>query len=96
MPEAYLEHLVVGSMLAEMPLFLDLDRHIILPLKSTYMTACRGMPAWPARSPPLPYALPSAVAPQPQPVQPWQSSGRAWRGQAMLGRAGWTEPRRFA
>ena len=50
MPEAKLEHLVVGSMLAEMPLFLDLDRHIILPLESTYMTACRGMPAWPARS----------------------------------------------
>jgi hypothetical protein len=39
MPEAYLEHLVVGSMLAEMPLFLDLDRHINPPLETTYMTA---------------------------------------------------------
>jgi hypothetical protein len=45
LPEEYLEHLVVGAMLAEMPLFLDPDRHIILPLESTDMTASRGMPA---------------------------------------------------
>ena len=44
MPEAYLEHLSVGSTLVEMPLFLDLDRYVNLPLESTYMTAYRGMP----------------------------------------------------
>ena len=44
MPEAYLEHLAVGSTLVEMPLFLDLDRYIYLPLESTYMAAYRGMP----------------------------------------------------
>ena len=44
MPEAYLEHLAVGSTLVEMPLFLDLDRYVNLPLESTYMTAYRGMP----------------------------------------------------
>ncbi len=45
MPEAYLEHLAVASTLAEMPLFLKLDRYINLPLESTYMTAYNGMPA---------------------------------------------------
>ena len=45
MPEACLEHLAVGSTLVEMPLFLDLDCYIDLPLESTYMTAYRGMPA---------------------------------------------------
>ncbi len=44
MPEAYLEHLSVGSTLVEMPVFLDLDRYVNLPLESTYMTAYRGMP----------------------------------------------------
>ena len=44
-PEAYLENLAIGAMLVEMPLFLDLDRYINLPLESTYMAAYRGMPA---------------------------------------------------
>jgi hypothetical protein len=34
----------VGPTLVEMPLFLDLDRYVYLPLESTYMVAYRGMP----------------------------------------------------
>src|SRR5581483_11487635 len=45
-PEAYLEHLAVGSPLAEMPLFLNPDRYINVPLESTYLAAYRGMPAF--------------------------------------------------
>jgi hypothetical protein len=43
-PEAYLEHLAVGSPLAEMPLFLNPDRYINVPLESAYLTAFRGLP----------------------------------------------------
>ncbi len=46
LPEAYLEHLAVGSSLAEMPLFLNPDRYINLPLESTYQAAYRGMPGF--------------------------------------------------
>jgi len=45
-PEAYLEHLAVGSPLPEMPLFLDPDRYINVPLEATYQDAYRGMPAF--------------------------------------------------
>ncbi len=45
-PEAYLEHLAVGTPLAEMPLFLNPDRYINLPLEATYLAAHRGMPAF--------------------------------------------------
>lgn len=45
-PEAYLEHLAVGSPLAEMPLFLTPDRYINAPLESTYLAAFRGLPAF--------------------------------------------------
>jgi hypothetical protein len=45
-PEAYLEHLAVGSSLAEMPLFLTPDRYINVPLESTYSTAFCGLPAF--------------------------------------------------
>jgi hypothetical protein len=45
-PEAYLEHLATGSPLAEMPLFLNPDRYINLPLESTYLASYRGMPAF--------------------------------------------------
>ena len=45
-PEAYLEHLAVGSPLAEMPLFLTPDRYINVPLESTYATAFCGLPAF--------------------------------------------------
>jgi uncharacterized protein DUF4058 len=43
-PEAYVEHLAVGSPLAEMPLFLNPDRYINVPLESTYLAAYCGMP----------------------------------------------------
>ncbi|MCR4411438.1 MAG: DUF4058 family protein [Thermoguttaceae bacterium] len=43
-PEIYLEHLAVGSPLVEMPLFLNPDRYINLPLEPTYSAAYRGMP----------------------------------------------------
>jgi hypothetical protein len=46
LPEAYVEHLSVGAPLAEMPLFLDPDRYIDVPLESTYMAAYRGMGAF--------------------------------------------------
>lgn len=45
-PEAYLEHLAVGSPLAEMPLFLTPDRYINVPLESTYSAAFRGLPTF--------------------------------------------------
>jgi hypothetical protein len=45
-PEAYLEHLAVGSPLADMPLFLSSDRYINVPLESTYLSAWRGLPAY--------------------------------------------------
>ncbi len=45
-PVAYLEHLAVGSPLAEMPLFLDPDRYINLPLEATYLASYHGMPAF--------------------------------------------------
>ena len=46
LPEVYLEHLAVGSSLIEMPLFLNPDRYINLPLEATYQAAYRGMPAF--------------------------------------------------
>ena len=44
--EAYLEHLAVGSPLADMPLFLDRERYISVPLESTYLAAFRGLPTF--------------------------------------------------
>lgn len=44
--EVYLEHLAVGSVLPDMPLFLRPDRYINLPLETTYQEAYRGMPAF--------------------------------------------------
>jgi uncharacterized protein DUF4058 len=44
-PEAYLEHLSVGVPLAAMPLFLNPDRYVSVPLESTYALAFRGLPA---------------------------------------------------
>lgn len=43
-PEAYLEHLAVGSALTEMPLFLNPDHYVNAPLESTYLAAYRGLP----------------------------------------------------
>jgi hypothetical protein len=44
-PEAYLERLSLGSPLPEMPLFLNPDRYIGVPLEQTYALAFRGLPA---------------------------------------------------
>ena len=43
-PEAYLEHLALGLPLTEMPLFLDPDLYINVPLEPTYLAAYRGTP----------------------------------------------------
>jgi hypothetical protein len=45
-PEAYLEHLAVGMPLIDMPLFLNPDRYINVPLEATYLAAYQGMPAF--------------------------------------------------
>ncbi|HTU16510.1 MAG TPA: DUF4058 family protein [Gemmataceae bacterium] len=42
----YLEHVAVGSLLPDMPLFFRPDRYINLPLEATYQEAYRGMPAF--------------------------------------------------
>ena len=44
--DIYLEHLAVGALLAEMPLFLRPDRYVNVPLESTYQASYRGMPAF--------------------------------------------------
>jgi hypothetical protein len=45
-PIAYLEHLALGMPLIDMPLFLNPDRYIYVPLEATYLAAYRGMPAF--------------------------------------------------
>src|SRR5258708_2453889 len=42
-PEAYLEPLGVGSSLTEMPMFLNPDRYVNIPLEPTYVAAYRGL-----------------------------------------------------
>ncbi len=44
--EVYLEHVVAGGVLPDMPLFLRPDRYINLPLEATYQEAYRGMPSF--------------------------------------------------
>jgi hypothetical protein len=44
-PEAYVEHLKLGSPLPEMPLFVDVGKYINVPLEPTYRSAFAGMPA---------------------------------------------------
>lgn len=44
--EIYLEHVRVGARLPQMPLFLQPDRYINVPLEPTYLSAYRGMPAF--------------------------------------------------
>jgi hypothetical protein len=41
----YLEHVAVGGVLPDMPLFLDPDTYIHTPLETTYQTTWRGTPA---------------------------------------------------
>jgi hypothetical protein len=43
--KAYLEHVAVGSILPDMPLFLDPDTYIYTPLEATYLTTWKGTPA---------------------------------------------------
>jgi hypothetical protein len=42
----YLEHAAPGAVLPDMPLFLDPDRYVKVPLESTYQAAYSGMPAF--------------------------------------------------
>lgn len=42
--DVYLEHLAVGGVLPDMPLFLHPERFINVPLESTYQQAYRGVP----------------------------------------------------
>jgi hypothetical protein len=42
--DAYLEHLAIGAVLPDMPLFLRRDWYINAPLESTYQAAYDGMP----------------------------------------------------
>jgi hypothetical protein len=44
--ESYLEHLAVGVVLPDMPLFLHPERYINVPLESTYQSSFRGMSAF--------------------------------------------------
>jgi Protein of unknown function (DUF4058) len=44
--EAYLEHVAIGMAIPDMPLFLDPDRYINVPLEQTYLAAYRGFPAF--------------------------------------------------
>ncbi|HJT79236.1 MAG TPA: DUF4058 family protein [Gemmataceae bacterium] len=44
--KAYMEHLAIGGLLPEMPLFLRSDRYIPVPLEATYQAAYRGVPAF--------------------------------------------------
>jgi hypothetical protein len=46
LPVAYYEFVAVGDSLPEMPLFLDRDWYVNVPLEATYMMAYRGMPAF--------------------------------------------------
>ena len=44
LPDAYIEPVAVGDTLIDMPLFLDPDWYINLPLEETYLAAWRGVP----------------------------------------------------
>ncbi len=45
-PVAYVEHLAVGSDLTDMPLFLNPDRYVNVPMELTYQAAFRGLPTF--------------------------------------------------
>jgi hypothetical protein len=46
LPEAYLEFAAVGDVLLDMPLFLDRDRYVNVPLEATYQASYRGLPGY--------------------------------------------------
>lgn len=43
---AYIEPVAVGISLPDLPLFLEADRHILVPLEATYQAAFEGVPAY--------------------------------------------------
>jgi hypothetical protein len=45
-PEVFLEPVGLGRPLIDMPLFLNRERYISVPLERTYLEAYRGMPAF--------------------------------------------------
>lgn len=46
LPEAYLESIAVRDALPDMPLFLDRDWYVNVPLEATYQSAYRGLPGY--------------------------------------------------
>jgi hypothetical protein len=44
--EAFIEHLAAGDSLIDMPLFIDADFYVNIPLEVTYQAAYRGVPAF--------------------------------------------------
>ena len=46
MVEAYVEHFSVGNSLVDMPLFLDAEFYVNVPLEATYDAAYRGVPEY--------------------------------------------------
>lgn len=44
-PEAWVEHLAVTSLLPDMPLFLDPEHYVNTPLEATYAESWRGLPS---------------------------------------------------
>jgi hypothetical protein len=44
-PDAYLNHVAINATMPDMPLFLDPDHYVDIPLESTYQAAYRGTPA---------------------------------------------------
>ena len=44
LPRAWVETIGVGDPLPDMPLFLDIGRHVSVPLERTYQEAYRGVP----------------------------------------------------
>jgi hypothetical protein len=46
LPVAYVELVAVGDVLPQMPLFLDPDWYVNVPLEATYQAAYGGVPAF--------------------------------------------------
>lgn len=44
-PTAYIEQVAVGDVLPDMPLFLEADSYVPMPLEATYQTTWKGFPA---------------------------------------------------
>jgi len=46
LPKAFVEPLAAGDVLPDMPLFIHPERHVNVPLESTYEQAYRGLPEY--------------------------------------------------